>query len=201
MLSALLLVLPALAGGTDEINASFAWVGADNADWHVFSDADVMMSGGLRLGYGLTEHLTLTAGWQHTAIKRELWLGTQDDSLSPELRFHGDQVQVGVKSGFRMFPGFAPYATVQAAALIGGARMDDDIEDDENPGEVKELGFTAGGAAAIGIDFPIDLGSSGVAITPYAELGYGLFAPLKLGDLGKVPVNGLAGQAGIGLRF
>jgi hypothetical protein len=201
MLTLILLAGAAWAEG-NEINGTIAWVGADNPQWHVFADAAVMPSGGIRLGYGLNEHITITAGWQHVAAAQGLYDASVDETdLDPELRFRGDQLLVGVKSGVNLFPGFSPYAGVQAGGMLAGVRIGDDLEDEDNAGRVKRAGATGGATAELGVDFPIDLGGSGLAIAPYVELGYGWFAPLKLDDLGKIPIHGFAGQAGAGLRF
>ena len=208
LMTVALLGAPA-AAATHELDVEAGWLHSPDQGWNTFSESDVYGTLGVRVGVAFHPRLTAIVGWQHGKTGAVLGSdgydeeGYYQENAAAELTaaFFGDQLTAGVKGDIEVAPWFHPYAALQAAGMHGVARFDDDPERDDNITQVQGGGFTGGGIATIGFDFPITLGNSGLALTPYTEFGYGIYAPLTLGDFGSVDLRGFAGRAGIGLRF
>lgn len=200
MLSLLLLLLSPAHAADHEINVEAGWLGADDDAWAVFSESGLYGTGGLRIGYAFHPRIAAIAGWQRGRAGAEVYVpGFEEAPLFSG--FAADQFTLGVKADVKVFEWLHPYATVQGDLLRAVARFDDDLSEDDNPGQIKAAGVTGGALFTAGLDFPIEIRQSGLAIAPYAELGYGLLAPVTLGDFGDVHLGGFTGRTGVGLRF
>lgn len=207
--SALSLLFATAQAAEHELDVEAGWLHSPDQAWDTFSESELYGTLGLRIGYAFHPRLAAIVGWQHGNTGAELGAGDDDeyDALTASYpnpltaAFYGDQVTAGIKGDVQLAEWFHPYATLQAAAMHGVARFDDDPDRDDNLTQVQGGGWTGGGLVAAGAEFPIPLGNSGLSLAPYTELGYGLYAPLKLGDFGSVDLRGFTGRAGIGLRF
>lgn len=202
----LTLLLSTALAASNEINVEAGWLGSPTDAWETFSDAGVYGSGGLRIGYALHPNLAVIAGWQHgetgmSVVSYDATNDYYDEEFAFQTGFTGNQVTLGVKADTRITAWLRPYVTVQGDLLLATARFDDDPSQDDNPGQIAVHGFTGGVLATGGLDFPIELGHSGVAVAPYAEFGYGWLAPMQLGTMGEVAMRGFTGRTGIGFRF
>ena len=176
---------------------------------------------GVRLGYGFAGPWSVVGGWQrhHRAQTLYVPLGADGDELSEVEVVQGltvHQLTAGIKAQHALKPWLAPYATAQLSALRGSYLMDENVEVDDNPNQLRGSGMAVGGIAAVGIDLrpvrvkPVRLGT-------HLEFGYALHSRLSMkagteearpltaegedGSLGAFALRGLHVQWGVGLRF
>ena len=93
------------------------------------------------------------------------------------------------------------YGALHLQGLYGDLRMDDDPDDDANPGQLQASGVTGGAGASVGIQAIAPTRSRQVSVLFRMEAGYAWFAPLELGDVGRLDPQGVSIRTGIGLRF
>lgn len=200
----LILIGHALAGDR-ELDVHLSVQGSDDPGWTYLSEEGHLTSIGLRAGYPLHKHLVLVGGWEHGASGMEF--NTYDDTgddgseTSFQTGSYMNQFQLGVKSGWGPNHWAKFYGTVQADVLYGIVRIDDDKNDDENPGQVEATGVGFGVLGAAGFETAVPLGKSGVSLAFYGELGYTWLAPTNIGEVATIQIDGVSGRVGTGLRF
>lgn len=198
---ALLLALGSASAATNEIDLEAGWFGSSDAGWDLFSEADLYGTWGFRLGYAVHPRIAIIGGAQFGKTGQTVESYSTEDRSTFYTGFYGDTFTLGAKGDVQVASWLHPYVTVQGVGLRGLARFDDDRAHDDNASQVQVAGFTGGVLGTVGLDFPIALGHSGFAVSPYTEFGYGWTAPLALGDVGSVQLSGFTGRAGVGLRF
>lgn len=191
---------------SDELNFELGQFGAQDASWDMFSDRTHVGSWGFRGGKSLGNFTTIVLSWQHSmdggAVGEDYDYDEDSVSFSPwYLALTTNQLAVGPKFDLEVFPWLHPYGTVQAMGWLGTVRMDEDIEDDENPNEIAKTGFAPGGIAALGLDLIPLRADRKVRPATYVEAGYGYALPMKVGDLGEVQFSGFYLHWGVGARF
>ncbi len=175
-------------------------------------------SQGLRLGFGLGEHLSLIGGWHRSRYGQEIILvsdsteWTGDGGLRSQ--FVLDQLSAGVKVRREVRPWLQPYANAQLVLARAEVRLDDASEEDENPNELRAKGLAPGAMVMAGLEVD-PLRAFGGRLGSYLELGYDYTLPLHLRDeaghegssggdeveLGDVRLQGFALRWGVGYRF
>jgi hypothetical protein len=207
MLSLLLssLVLAADSGPPKlELSFQTGWTAANDPRYDLLSDADVLGSLGLRAGVRVHPRVAVVLDWQHGGSMMEIY-SYEDDDGNGESSFNSafsvDQIGIGVLGDLKVGSWFRPYATVQGVLAVESLRLDDDPDHDDNSTQVRETGVGGGAYGALGVEFRIRLGKSGLVLAPYTELGGSYLSGAKLGQIGAVSFGGFAGRAGIGLRF
>ena len=206
MLSNLLLPLMlnvASAGDGGEISFNWGQLGAHDDSWELFSDNDQLRTVGLRLGYGINQHLSVVGGWQHAFDGGSLWVESEDDFDEGELRLSlaTNRFAVGPKARLEIFPWLVPYATVQGTMLWGAAKFDDDPGDDENLNQIRASGLAFGGVGALGVELVARPEDKLLRPAFGFEAGYGWLSPLELDQLGQLDFRGFYGSWTLGLRF
>lgn len=203
-----LLLAMALVGdagaATHELSFNWSSLHAPDDNWDYYSDRESLNTWGLRAGFGLTDRLSVVAGWQHDVQGGTLYFDYGDDewdAASVSLALTSNTWTVGPKYGVEVFPWLYPYATVQGALLWGTTKLDDDVEDDENMNELRASGLAPGALGALGLEFRALRVDRPVRPAVFAEFGYGWMAPLQQGDLGELTFRGFYANWGLGARF
>lgn len=201
MLTLILAALSTASAASVEADFEAGWVASPDPALDLYSPSPLLGTVGLRLGYPLTERLAVIVGWQRGRTGQQIYVGSGPSGGDLHSGLTTDQVTAGVKGDVRIASWLFPYATAQGDLAVLTARFDDDLSEDDNPGQQKGTGVTGGFALAGGVEFPIPLGQLGVSIAPYSEFGYTWLAPTALGEFGDLAVRGFSGRAGVGLRF
>lgn len=205
-----LLCLSAFAAD-NEVNFDVGWLGAHDQAWNTFSDTEFLAGVGVRGGLRVHDRVAIVADFHHSwagadnalpSVGSRVTDGYDDyyDESYLTAAMWNEQLAVGAKADLEVWRWFHPYVTLQAVAVLGVARLDDDANDPENLTQIQRIGFTGGARGHLGMDFPIHA-TEDVAIAPYLEMGYGWLAPMYLEDLGTVQFSGFSGHAGVGVRF
>lgn len=201
------LALSPAHAASNELNFELGSFGAHDPNWELFSSDERVSTWGFRGGLAVNGFTTVLLGWQHSADG-----GTNGDAYSYDdaeagtsytwgLAMTTNQIAAGPKFDLEVFPWLRPYATVQAIAWLSTVRMDDDTSDEENINEIARTGIAPGGIAALGVDLIPMRADRKVRPATYLEAGYGLAAPVKVGDLGKIQFDGFYLHWGVGARF
>jgi len=213
--------LSAAFAAQHEVDLEVGWLLNRSTSWNRVSDGSTFPSVGVRVGARLHRNVAAIAGWQHgqtgvsvrpdsdgdTYYYYEDYYtdGTSYDEGRPNgnfrTAFYGDTFTLGAKGDVVVNEYFVPYLTVQGALQRGLLRVDADASDDENLGQIQKSAVTGGFVGALGAECPVALGTSGIAVAPYVEVGYAWLAPLKFESIGSLEQGGFAGRAGFGLRF
>ena len=197
-----------MADGTlHEVSFEAGMIQAQDPNWSMFSDVDGLSTFGVRVGYGINSWLSVVGGWHHRSHDSELFSEYSDYI---EMRLNADRFSVGPKFDYDLTSWLKPYATVQPVVARGGLQIDEDGGDDYNINAYQFSDWTAGGVAALGVDF-IPVGPyTSVHFSAHLEAGYGILRPLEFenNDVGNAAVsigdldfNGLYIQGGVGVRF
>lgn len=201
----------------NELDFELGSLSAPDTDWEMFSSGSAVGTWGIRGGYGLAEHLSVVAGWHHSADGAQIWLdGESSDVADFHTAFLSDQFTVGPKFDYAVTSHLSPYATVQAMLYRGKIRLDTDIEHEGNPNELKFSALAPGAYGALGVEWlPIRLGDR-ARVGTHLELGYAWVLPMKFKDdngtqrdensdkpafVGQMDFHGFAMRWGVGLRF
>ena len=115
--------------------------------------------------------------------------------------FGQTHARIGARATWSPSPYFGMYGALHLQGLYGDLRMDDDPDDDANPGQLQASGVTGGAGASVGIQAIAPTRSRQVSVLFRMEAGYAWFAPLELGDVGSLDPQGVSIRTGIGLRF
>lgn len=204
MLCALTLTLalsqPAAAAGPLSLDVVNSTISLSDPRWDTFSQRSSLGAWGLRGGYAVNSWLTGVVGWQYAEDGGWLW---SDDSYDSDLRVAlvTNQVSIGPKFSLNVLSFLQPYATVQAEAVLGRARLDDDPYHDDNLNQLRGGGVAFGGLAAGGVDLIARRVDKAVRPTLHVELGYAATTALELDALGALELRGFYSQWGVGARF
>lgn len=171
----------------------------NEANWGLYSDSYRLSGWGLRGGYAVNSWLTGVVGWQYAEDGGTVEV--EDGSTGFHHALVTNQITLGPKFSLDVLSWLQPYATVQGVAMLGRARLDDDIYDDENLNELRASGLAPGGLAAGGVDVITRRVDKAVRPTLHVEVGYAYLAPLELDAMGQLEIHGLYTQWGVGARF
>ncbi len=116
-------------------------------------------------------------------------------------RWRSMSLTVGAKADLPVARWFHPYLALSGVGSLASVQMDDDPDVDDNLNQIRERAMHGGGELVGGAEFRIGLGSSGVVLMPYFDVGYRLMTPVRLGQLGTVPSRGLTEHIGVAVRW
>lgn len=200
----------------NEVDFEVGWMVNGSTSWNRVSTGNTLPTLGVRVGARLHRNLAAIAGWHHgeTGVYvrpdggdetyyyyDDTDSGDDQPSGSVHTAFYGDTFTLGAKGDVVVNEYFVPYLTLQGALQRGMIRADADDTDDENLGQIQKTGVTGGLVAGLGAECPVALGTSGIAVAPYVELGYSYLAPHNFESMGRLEQGGFSGRAGFGLRF
>lgn len=163
-------------------------------------------SWGLELGRPMGDRNTMTFSLHRSVTGSTLGMESYDDDgdyseTSFGAVYAGHRVGVGLEREHALAHWLLPYAGLEAQLLQGRVLLDEDLDDDDNANELSSMGFTPGAAALAGVDIPIGSEDARMRVTLNLEVGYGYALPMRLGDLGNLPIQGVQTQWGLGVRY
>lgn len=173
-------------------------------EYDLFTRGNALPSVGVRAGFRPRgdRHFPVgfVASWHHNT--RGSAIG--DGVGGPEYvaAFTTDTFGLGARLDADIGEVFSPYVAVQGLLMRGRARFDDDADDPDSPGQTAYAGVAPGLLTVGGVELssPNVAGFAGEGFV-HLEIGYGVVAPLALGDLGSLQPRGVAVRAGTGFRF
>ncbi len=112
-----------------------------------------------------------------------------------------DQFLAGVKFAWQPNRYFGLYGRAQGQLVYGDIRIDDDLDTDDNPGQLEYSGLSGGATGVLGLEAAAPVAADVFAVTFHLEGGYTWNAPLHLGDVAALDLQGAVIRAGIGARF
>lgn len=201
-----LLFSTALAA-SNEVGLSIGWLDSGDPAWRHVAESGAYATWGGHFGLAVHDRVTVLAGYRHGRVGADLdaWDWDSDESSSSfnsaKNAFYANTFLLGAKADWEVVESFTPYLGLQAQGLLGMARVDDELDDDENVSQRQQVGFSPGFVVTGGLAFPVPTAVDGMYVTPWVDAGYGWVAPLKLGDLGRVQPSGFTGQAGVAFQF
>lgn len=213
MILTALLAGTALAGSADGIDheVSYEISGLNTSDptFEVFSDSDLLSAPGIRLGYGISENLTVVGGWNLGRYRSEFEVDADSGYTVFDVNLTTHQLRLGAKADLQVLHWLRPYVTLQGIGMLGRLSIDEYPGDDDD--EIIRYGDTAfGGLAAAGIDLVPGDSSNRLHVGGYLEMGYGRVLPMQFEDtdsgnaaieIGDLDFQGFAINAGVGVRF
>lgn len=188
---------------------------APDEGYRIFNDHGAVQTQGVRAAFDLSEHWSVVGSWA-TANEGQ---SVETDEAVPLFvaAFRHHRFASGPRFSWAVAPWFVPYASVQAVFWTGTARLDDNPDVEDNPGQYTFRGFSVGGQAMLGAFVePITIGKGEDAprLGIYGELGYGYNSRMSFTDpenrdlatkeavsLGDLQFHGLVGNAGVSFRF
>ena len=195
-----------------EVGLETGWMAITDDRWGNFSSVEGRRTGGLRAAYRLTPAIAVVASWQSGANSADIY-GDEDLMYDEELgytdstlvnggfnaAFASHELGLGARYGGSAF-GTEIYLAGQAQFLLGRVTLDEDVDDDANPGVVEATGSALGAYAAVGISLPIEITDT-LAVVPYLEIGSSMYREAAFGDVGGMRLSGSAGRFGVAARF
>lgn len=204
MLSLLFLTAFAQAGQR-EIGFSVGTLNSDDPNWDMFAGGDMLPSYGVRVAYPLVRHLKLVGGYEYGETGSSIWVtdseGDDGQNGGFQTGFYGNQILLGVKGHFSPSRWVTLYGVAQGDLLAATVRIDDDPDDDANPGQVERGGVSGGFIVALGAGVTVPTSPEGPAWEAHIEAGYGWIAPLVIEDVGRLEFSGVSIRAGTGIIF
>lgn len=213
MLITALLTGTALAGSADGIDHEFSLessgIYTSDPTFDAFGYSSMLSASGVRLGYGLTENVTIVGGWSLGRYRSNVEVSTEESFHDFNMDLSAHQLRLGPKVDLQVLHWLRPYATVQGIGMLGRLSIDEHPDDDDSV--VFTYSDTAfGGFAAAGLD--VVPGSSSHRIHPagYLEMGYGKVLALQFEDtdagnaaveIGDLDFQGFTINIGLGVRF
>ena len=204
--------------GTAQAHEISLETGAFNApdDGYRYFDEDyAVLTRGVRGAFALSEHWAVAGSW--ATANEGLTVESDEGQVLLATGFRHHRVAVGPRFSWQMAPWFTPYASLQGLVWTGTARLDDNPEIDDNPGQYTFRSAAVGGQAMLGAFVePFTLGKQDGAprVGVYGELGYGHTTRMSFSDegnrdlatgeaisLGDLQFHGVVGNAGLSLRF
>lgn len=161
---------------------------------------------GLRAGYAVTPWLIPFVGASFNGAGMDHYFENDEayvDDYASTFRtaYHEDQFFGGAKVQWSANRYFGLYGLVQGQAVYGLLQIDDDLDTDENPGQLQVDGVTGGFAGALGVEAGAPVADDLLAITFFLEGGYAWNAPLLLGDVATLNPQGVMLRGGLGVKF
>jgi hypothetical protein len=200
---ALLTLLPSMAlaeAGPREVSLERNQLANTGAAWNVFSDQDGMMTSGIGVAQDLDKNLSVVASYHFGQAGSQNLV--PDDPGSAEgfvAAFNAHQFIAGVRGDMGGTGFVQPFVSAKATALLGVARLDDDLDSDENLTQTQASGIAPGAVLAGGISGLIPVGPVQVRLD--TELGYAYSLPMGIGELGSLQFSGFHMRWGAGVRF
>ncbi len=177
-----------------------AWQGL--LSWH-----PGIPSQGIRVGYGVQEHVTVVASYHHGAQGGEAWLYDEENYEEENddfgLAFYANMINAGPKLHYALRPWLVPYATAQVIVFHSILKIDDNVEDDDNTNQFRYKAVSPGGMITAGLELrPVRLLKGKMRIAHHLEGGYGYVRPLEYEVIdGKAPTVGDLDFRGFTIRF
>lgn len=191
--------------GEREISASVGLINTDDPNWTMFGSGNVLPSFGARFAYPVLPHVKVVAGYEYAqdGSHVSVYDDTGEDGTESQFQtgFFAHQAMVGGKVHWSASKWVSLYGIAQGDFMVATVRIDDDPDDDSNPGQVERAGATGGVLAAAGVGINVPILDGRTAWEFHAELGYGYLAPLAVEDIGQLEFSGLSFRAGTGFVF
>ena len=156
---------------------------------------------GLRVGYRVAPWITPFVGASANGAGMSHFVEEGDSGDLFQTAYYQDQFFAGLKSAWAPSPYFGIYGLAQGQLVLGILRIDDDAEVDDNPGQIELEGATGGVTGALGIQAAAPVRGDRVDVTFHLEVGYAWNAPLELGDVATLNIQGVFIRTGAGARF
>jgi hypothetical protein len=192
------LAFVSLSFAANEVSVELGSFHAPDPGYEVFSSRAAMGSWGARVGFGVTDRVSLLADWQHSGKGGRI--ETDGDEFAFQSALTVDQLSVGPRVGLPLGQ-LMPYATVQALGMRGRVRLDGDADSTDELDEWKRAALTGGGLAMAGARLVAGTADQSLRLSGHLEMGYGFAAPLDFGDYGSLSFHGFALRAGAGVVF
>lgn len=189
-----------------EVNATAGAVHIGDPSFDIFGTNNALTSLGLgaavRPSGDRHVPVALVASWQRHQRGRRVRITEADSGgLTFNSAFTTDTFSIGPKIDLDVAEVWAPYVTVQAAAMRGLARFDDDPDDNKSPGQTRRAGIAPGLMVLGGTEFSSPDTASKLEFVCHMEAGYSRFGAIGLGDLGSVRPGGFVLRTGVGMRW
>lgn len=191
--------------GQREITLNVGILNSDDQNWEMFAEGDVLPSFGARFGYPVVKHFKVVAGYEygqggsHVSVYDES--GEDGENNGFDTGFFSHQALIGGKVHWSPSSWVTLYGIAQGDVMFATVKIDDDPDDDENPGQIERGGVSAGVIAAAGVGVNVPFKGDKMAWEVHAELGYGYIAPLEIEEIGKLEFSGVSFRVGTGLVF
>lgn len=156
---------------------------------------------GLRVGYRVAPWITPFVGASANGAGMSHFVEEGDTGDLFQTAYYQDQFFGGLKSAWSPLPYFGVYGLAQGQLVLGILRIDDDPDVDDNPGQIELEGATGGLTAALGVQAAAPVRGDRVDVTFHMEVGYAWNAPLELGDVATLNIQGVFIRTGAGARF
>ncbi len=197
-----------------EVGLETGWMGISDERWGLFESAAGRRTVGVRAAYRLKPALAVVASWQagmneghiygddtEVYYDEDLGYDVETPAMNGNIytAFASHEVGLGARYGWEAF-GAELYVAGQAQLLLAKVSLDEDMEDDANPGQLDATGTAFGGYGGVGISLPITM-SDRLALVPYLELGSSGYREATFDNLGGLVLAGGAGRFGLAARF
>lgn len=206
------------SAGTSEFSIEFGNMNISDPSYEMFDRHGDVPSGGLRLGVGVRDRLTVIGSWHKTTRGASLhyesyhyddygyegevyYESDYDPGYLIQSKFNLNQYQVGLKSEMRVFDWLFPYFTGQGIFAHSTVRFDDDTSTRSNIGQIRRDGVGAGFMGTVGADFRLPQKRLPFTVGLHIEGGYTWISPISHKELGSIQPKGPVLRSGIGLRF
>jgi hypothetical protein len=190
-----------------EVDLELGGIHEGDVAYDLFSERDVLGDWGVRVGWRPASRLQVRAGWhlaRHGADVSVSVPETDADftSSSQDFRaaFVANEATLGLRADVSVQDLFFPYLAVDGMLFAAKVRLDDVLDDPENPSQFESFALTGGGLALAG--FELRTPSQGpVSFGWHLEMGYGWLAPAVFPDVGTLQPRGYTVRSGGGVRF
>jgi hypothetical protein len=199
----LALLLPSVAlaeAGPREISLERNQLSNMGSSWNVFADEDGLMTSGIGIAQDLDKNLSVVASYHFGQAGSENYIPEDPGSAEGFVAaFNAHQFTAGVRGDLGSTGFVQPFASAKATALLGIARLDDNLNSDENLTQTQAMGLAPGGVLAVGLSGLIPVGPRHVRLD--TELGYAHSLSMGIGELGSLQFSGFHMRWAAGVRF
>lgn len=180
-----------------EVSAQFAGIAVEDSTWGRLTPGGTL-AWGVDAGYHVLPWLTPYVAVAFNEGGMEIETDGGADFQTAFDQVHG---RVGARAAWIPSPWVNLYGAAHAQVLYGSLRIDDDPDDDENPGQLTYSGLTGGGGLSVGVQAVAPTGSRNVNLLFHLEAGYVLYAPLTLEQVAVADPSGVSVRGGMGVKF